>query len=126
MGSGNQYVSWIHDRDFCRAIDWIIAREDWAGLVNLAAPNPLPNREMMRILRKAMRVPIGLPATAWMLEVGAFALRTETELIIKSRRVAPGRLLASGFEFRFPEFGGAVHELSGRERNKRLASSPAV
>jgi uncharacterized protein len=111
MGSGNQYVSWIHETDFCRAIDWIIAREDLAGSVNLAAPNPLPNREMMRILRKAMGVPFGLPATAWMLEVGAFLLRTETELIIKSRRVVPGRLLASGFEFRFPEFRGALEQL---------------
>jgi uncharacterized protein len=114
MGSGGQYVSWIHETDFCRAIEWMIAKENFAGPVNLAAPNPLPNREMMAILRKTYGVPVGLPAPAWMLEAGAFVLRTETELIIKSRRVVPGRLLASGFEFRFPEFKGAVEVLRRR------------
>ena len=69
---------------------------------------------MMKLLRKTFRVPVGLPATAWMLEVGAFLIRTETELIIKSRRVVPGRLPASGFEFRFPEFRGAAEELAHR------------
>jgi NAD dependent epimerase/dehydratase family enzyme len=69
---------------------------------------------MMQIMGKILGVPVGLPAAAWMLEVGAFLMRTETELIIKSRRVVPGRLLASGFEFRFPDFKGAVEELSTR------------
>jgi uncharacterized protein len=123
MGSGRQYVSWIHETDFCRAIEWIIAKENFAGPVNVAAPKPLPNREMMRMLRKTLGMPFGLPATAWMLEVGAFLLRTETELIIKSRHVVPGRLLASGFEFQFPEFRGAVEELIGQRLEKQLASN---
>lgn len=114
MASGQQYVSWIHELDFCRAIEWILARQDLAGPVNVVAPNPLPNQDMMRILRQTLGVPFGLPATASMLEVGAFFLRTETELIMKSRRVVPGRLLASGFEFRFPEFKRAVEDLVGR------------
>lgn len=112
MASGNQYVSWIHEEDFCRAIEWIIAREDMSGPVNLAAPNPLPNRELMRTFRQVCGVPFGLPATKWMLEIGAFFLRTETELILKSRRAVPGKLTATGFQFRFPHLRDALENLS--------------
>lgn len=111
MGSGRQFVSWMHQEDFCRAVEWLIAHEQLSGPVNMAAPNPLPNAEMMRTFRELCGVPIGLPATEWMLEIGAFFIRTETELIIKSRRVVPGRLLASGFQFRFPNFRDALANL---------------
>jgi len=114
MGSGRQFVSWIHETDFCRAIEWLITHTGIQGPVNLTAPNPLPNDEMMRILRKLCGAPFGLPAANWMLEVGAFVLRTETELILKSRRVIPGRLLKACFEFQFPGFRDAVQELSTR------------
>jgi uncharacterized protein (TIGR01777 family) len=113
MGSGRQYVSWMHEDDFCRAVEWIVAHENLGGPINMAAPNPLPNAEMMRTFRELCGMPIGLPATEWMLEIGAFFIRTETELIIKSRRVVPGRLLAGGFEFRFPKFREAVAEVIG-------------
>jgi uncharacterized protein (TIGR01777 family) len=113
MGSGRQYVSWMHQEDFCRAVEWIIAHENLSGPINMAAPNPLPNAEMMRTFRGLCGMPIGLPATEWMLEIGAFFIRTETELIIKSRRVVPGRLLASGFEFRHPQFREAVADVMG-------------
>lgn len=112
MADGRQYVSWIHQDDFCRAIDWLLQREDFNGVVNLAAANPVTNAEMMSALCKVCRVPFGLPATRWMLEIGAFFLRTETELILKSRRVTSGRLLASGFQFRFPELRGALRDLA--------------
>ncbi len=111
LGSGRQFVSWIHVVDFLRAVDWLIEQEDISGAVNLAAPIPLPNAEMMRWFRVACGVPFGLPATEWMLEVGAFFLRTETELILKSRRVVPGRLLAAGFSFQFPELRAALQDL---------------
>lgn len=114
MGSGKQYVSWIHEEDFCRAVEWLIEREELSGPVNFAAPNPLPNKETMRLIRKECGAAFGLPATEWMLEIGAFFLRTETELILKSRRVVPGRLLASGFQFRFPELKHALHDLQCR------------
>jgi hypothetical protein len=68
----------------------------------------------MCLFQELCGVPFGLPAAEWMLEIGAFFLRTETELILKSRRVVPGRLLASGFEFRFPQFREALAELFGR------------
>lgn len=108
MGNGGQYVSWIHAEDFCRAIGWIMAKPELSGVVNVAAPSPLPNHEMMRAFRQLCGIPFGLPATAWMLEVGAFFARTETELMIKSRRVVPGRLLASGFHFHFQNMAAAL------------------
>jgi uncharacterized protein (TIGR01777 family) len=114
MASGKQYVSWIHEADLCRAIDWLIERDGFSGPVNLAAPNPVTNSEMMALVRELSGVPFGLPAAAWMLEVGAFFLRTETELIIKSRRVVPGRLLSGGFEFHFPELRPALEDLCKR------------
>jgi hypothetical protein len=114
MDGGRQYASWLHQTDFCRAIEWLIDRDDFAGAVNLAAPQPLSNREMMRTIRAACHMPIGLPARRWMLEVGALVLQTETELIIKSRRVVPARLVDAGFEFRFPDLASAVEDLERR------------
>jgi len=116
MGSGRQFVSWIHETDYCRAAEWLITHGDFEGPVNLTAPNPVSNDEMMRTLRQLCGVPFGLPATEWMLEMGAFLLRTETELIVKSRRVIPGRLRKSGFEFQFPTIREAFKELCSREK----------
>jgi len=117
-GNGRQYVSWIHDRDFIRAISWLIARDDIAGAVNVAAPSPLPYGAFMAALRRAAEVPLGLPATAWMLELGAIALRTETELVLKSRRVFPGRLLDAGFTFDYPTWPEAAQNLCQRWRTR--------
>ncbi len=117
-GSGRQYVSWIHETDFVRAVYWLIESESLCEAVNLAAPNPLPNAAFMRDLRRAWGMPIGLPSTEWMLEVGAFFLRTETELILKSRRVVPALLVEKGFEFQFPDWPGAAHDLCEQWRKK--------
>jgi uncharacterized protein len=111
QGPGTQYVSWIHEADFARAMDLLIAREEFSGVVNLASPNPLPNRDFMRALREAWGVRVGLPSAGWMVEIGALALRTESELVLKSRRVVPGRLLAGGFTFLFPEWPAAARDL---------------
>ena len=110
-GNGKQYVSWIHEQDFLAAIDWLIANDHLQGAVNLSAPTPLPNRDFMKALREAWGARIGLPATAWMLEIGAIFLRTETELILKSRRVVPQRLLDDGFAFQFPDWPTAAIDL---------------
>src|SRR5258707_791961 len=98
IGSGKQFVSWIHEDDYCRAVEWVIAHDELIGPINLAAPNPLTNSEMMHTLRRACRMPFGLPAPSALLELGAFVLGTETELVIKSRRVVPRRLSESGFQ----------------------------
>jgi uncharacterized protein (TIGR01777 family) len=113
---GRQFVSWIHDRDFIRAIRFLYDRDDLSGAVNLAAPGPLPYRDFMRAMREAWGVRLGLPATRWMLEVGAWALRTDTELVVKSRRVVPGRLLDDGFAFDFADWPAAARDLVTRWR----------
>lgn len=115
-GDGRQYVSWIHERDFVRALEWIIERKEFRAHVNICAPNPLTNDDFMRELRQAAGVSFGLPATRWMLELGAIFIRTETELILKSRRVVPGWLESSGFQFEFPHWRAAARELCARAR----------
>lgn len=118
-GNGRQYVSWIHEADFIRAIYFLIERHDVDGAVNLASPNPIPNRQFMADLRRAWGTTIGLPAARWMLEIGAVFLRTETELILKSRRVVPGRLLREGFSFTYPDWPDAARELCDRWKATR-------
>jgi len=116
-GNGRQFVSWIHDADFVRVIYWLID-SDMHGIVNVCSPAPLPNAEFMRILREAWGTRLGLPASKGMLEIGALLMRTETELVLKSRRVIPGRLLASGFSFQFPDWREAANDLCQRWRNE--------
>lgn len=113
---GRQYVSWIHHADFTEAVRFLIARDDVTGAVNVASPHPLPNAEFMRTLRAAAGVRVGLPATRLMLEIGALFLRTETELILKSRRVVPGRLQDLGFAFRYPHWEAAARDLCAHAR----------
>jgi len=115
-GDGRQYMSWIHERDFIDAVKWLIAHEELEGPVNLSSPNPIPNAEFMRVLRSAWGASFGLPATEWMLELGACVLNSETELILKSRRVVPSRLLQSGFKFSFPTWPEAARDLCAQHR----------
>jgi len=124
-GTGRQFLSWIHYEDFIAAVRWLIDRDDIEGAVNVAAPNPLPNVEFMRVLREGCGVPFGLPANRCMLEIGAVLMRTETELILKSRRVVPTRLLEHGFTFTYPDWRSAAGDLcrqSTADRNKALAA----
>jgi uncharacterized protein (TIGR01777 family) len=121
-GDGRQYVSWVHDEDFTAAVRWLLERRDVSGAVNVASPAPLPNDDFMRALREAWGTKIGLPATEWMLELGAVGMRTETELILKSRRVVPGRLLEAGFVFRHPHWPAAARDLCRRWREARSAA----
>jgi len=118
QGNGRQFVSWIHEMDFARAVEFLIDNEDLEGAVNIASPNPLPNREFMAELRDAWGMPNGLPAPAPLLEIAAFFLRTETELVLKSRRVVPGRLLDAGFEFEYPTWPEAAENLVEQWRHR--------
>lgn len=124
QGDGTQYVSWIHSEDFARAITWLLAHESLSGVFNLAALQPLPNHEFMHAFRQACHQPIGLPATKWMLELGAFFLRTETELLLKSRRVVPRRLLESGFQFNFSDWHSAVIDLVNHAAPEPVMATP--
>jgi uncharacterized protein (TIGR01777 family) len=124
-GHGRQFMSWIHDQDFVNAVQWLIGRDDIEGIVNVSSPHPLPNAEFMRVLRNACGVSFGLPASRWMLEIGAVFMRTETELILKSRRVVPAKLLEHGFTFRFPNWSDAAGDLCDRWRGMASASTAA-
>jgi hypothetical protein len=119
VAGGRQYVSWIHDRDFAAALTFLMTHDDLAGPINLAAPNPLPQRAFTRTLRRAWGTPIGLPATRTMAEIGAFALRSDTELLLKSRRVIPGRITEAGFTFAHPDWHDAARDLVRRVRAGR-------
>ncbi len=113
---GTQFVSWIHEVDFIRAVEFLIASPTISGPVNLASPRPLPNAQFLRILRKAWGVRFGVPTLPWMLKIGTFLLRTESELILKSRRVVPGRLLDAEFTFSYPTWDQAAPDLVARSR----------
>ena len=119
IAGGRQFVSWIHGDDFVRALDFLLEQEGIEGPVNLAAPGPLPQRDFMAALRRAWGARLGLPATKWMVEIGAFFLRTDTELLLKSRRVVPGRLLEAGFAFQHPSWPEAAADLVARWRAAR-------
>jgi uncharacterized protein (TIGR01777 family) len=112
---GRQRFSWIHVDDVYRAIRFLESDSSIDGPVNLSAPQPVENRELMSILRRVFGMPIGVPLYGWMLEIGAVLIRTETELLLKSRWVLPTRLQSAGFRFEHPELEGAVRHITGRE-----------
>jgi hypothetical protein len=116
-GSGTQFVSWIHESDFVRAIEFLMAREDLSGVVNVASPGPVPNGDFLRALREAWGARLAIPAPGYLIEIGAALMRTESELVLKSRWVVPDRLVAAGFQFSFPEWTGASRDLVARWRS---------
>lgn len=118
QGNGRQYVSWMHEADYARALEFLIEHEEIDGAVNLAAPHPLPNREFNEVLREAWGMPNGIPAPAPLLALGMFLLRTEPELVLKSRRVVPGKLLDAGFQFKFPTWPEAAEDLVRQYRER--------
>jgi uncharacterized protein (TIGR01777 family) len=120
-GSGDQYVSWIHGKDLCRAVQHIMDRPNAAGVYDLAAPEPTRDGYLMAQLCAHFKPWLALPQPKWMLELGAFLLRTESELILKSRRVVPTRLLREGFTFRYPGITSALMDLLQKQR-----PSPAI
>lgn len=117
QGNGRQWVSWIHEDDFAQAVEFLILHEDLDGPVNIASPNPEHNRDFMAALREAWDMPNGLPAPRPILELAAFLMRTETELVLKSRRVVPTRLLEAGFTFQFHNWPHAAQDLVQRWRS---------
>lgn len=110
-GSGRQYVSWVHEKDVARFFQWLIDTPMVSGIIDLAAPNPLPERALMLELRKRIKPVIAFNIPEWMLGVGAFFLRTETELVLKSRRVVPTRALRMGYTFEHPHITSALDQL---------------
>jgi uncharacterized protein (TIGR01777 family) len=112
QGSGDQYVSWLHVDDFCGIVQNILNGNLTGSLYNCASPQPLRNREFMRCIRKAaggLGRFIGIPTPAWLLKIGAALIKTETELILKSRKVAPKNLIHDGYEFRYADLNHALN-----------------
>jgi uncharacterized protein (TIGR01777 family) len=118
-GDGRQFVSWIHHDDFVRAVRFLIEKRFVSGAINIAAPNPLPNAEFMKAIREAWGIPFGIGGGRRLLEIAAFVHRTETELLLKSRRVVPARLVQHGFIFRHPQWPEAARQLCDEWRALR-------
>lgn len=110
QGKGNQFVSWVHEEDFARAVAFIIEKE-MTGVVNVVSPKPIRNADFMQKLRKAIGFPFGIPVNTFLLKIGSFIIRTEAELVLKSRNVIPKRLLENGFEFKFESIDNAFKNL---------------
>jgi len=114
IADGKQYMSWIHEHDFIESIKLLIKDKTLKGTINIASPNPIPQSEFMQLLRQASHTRIGLPATKWMIEIGTFFMRTESELVLKSRRVIPTHLTNAGLAFQYPHWKEAVKDLCER------------
>jgi uncharacterized protein len=115
MGKGNQFVSWIDDVDFLRMVRWAIENENVSGTYNCTSPIPATNKELMKTLRDKMHIPIGIPAPEFLLEIGSFIIRTETELVSKSRNVIPAKAMKEGFTFHYPNIKDSIeHILSNK------------
>ena len=110
QGPGNQKFSWIHVDDFVRSIDFIIQNQELEGPINIVSPKPTTNSDLMKSVRKAVKIAFGVPLPKLLLEIGSAIIQTETELIMKSRNVIPKKLLTSGFEFKYPLLSEALKE----------------
>lgn len=110
-GDGNQYISWIHEKDLCRSIEFLMHNKNLSGTFNCAAPNPMRNKDFMQIMRKQLKVPFGLPQPKWMLAIGTWFMRTEMELVLKSRNVVPEKLLEEGFKFEYNTVEDTMEDL---------------
>lgn len=110
QGNGKQYFSWIHEDDLKGIVDFVISHQDIEGTLNVSSPHPVKNKQLMKSFRKVAGAPFGLPASKWMLAIGTWALRTETELILKSRWVIPARLIALGYIFKVPLIDQAIEK----------------
>lgn len=111
MGSGKQWFSWMHEDDFCNAVLHFLQNETSSGAYNMAAPNPVSNEVLHRTLRKTLGVPFGIPQPKFLLEFGAWLIKTETELILKSRYVISKRLPEEGFTYQFPTIEACLADL---------------
>jgi len=111
QGDGEQYISWIHEQDVARSTAWLLENTALEGVFNCTAPIAIKNGLFMKTLRKAYGIPFGLPSPQWLLEIGMLIIGSETELVLKSRWVAPKRLLDSGFKFQFAEARHAIHDI---------------
>lgn len=110
QGNGNQFVSWIHEKDFARAIEFIIDKKI-VGVINIVSPKPIKNKDFMKTLRKTLNVVMGIPVGVRLIKIGAKLIGTESELVLKSRNVVPKRLKENGFNFEYDDLKKAFDNL---------------
>jgi uncharacterized protein (TIGR01777 family) len=110
-GNGRQMFSWVHIDDLCEIVEWLYENKEASGVYNAAAPGPVPNQQFMGMLRDIYKMPVGIPAPKWLLEIAAFIHGTETELLLKSRWVLPSRLLQEGYIFKHSKLQDALKDL---------------
>lgn len=111
QGKGTQKFSWIHIEDLFQIVQFLYDKKELSGVFNCSSPYPVSNRELMKTLRDTLNVPFGLPSPKWLLEIGAFLIRTETELLLKSRWVLPERLEREGYKFTFRTLDDALQDI---------------
>lgn len=111
QGSGEQYISWVHEQDAVACTEFLLTHDDITGAVNCTAPQPVKNKDFMGALRKAWGIPFGLPAPAWLLQIGLAIIGSEMELILKSRWVMSKRLIDAGYQFQFNEVEYAIDDI---------------
>jgi hypothetical protein len=111
QGNGRQMFSWIHIADVFSIIQFILEHKELSGVYNCSAPNPVSNEILMRFLREKTNTRFSLPSPVWLLRIGAVMIKTETELILKSRWVIPEKLLNAGYTFKYPSLNGALHNI---------------
>ena len=111
---GRQRFSWVHIADVLGVIQFLVKHDEIDGVVNVSSPNPTDSRGFMATLRRVLGVRLGIPTPRFVLELGSMVIRTETELVLKSRWVVPERLLAAGYRFEYPELEPALREILGR------------
>ena len=115
IGTGEQYMSWIHEEDFANIIDWVIQEKSIEGILHCASPYPVTNKEFMKSMRSAVSMPFGLPNPGFLIRLGAVFIGTEPELVLSGRRVVSKILAENNFKFKYPHLADAVHQLA---RNK--------
>ena len=111
QAGGEQFFSWVHEEDFARIVEFIIEHKELSGSINMVSPKPSRNKDLMKAIRKSVHRPFGLPMPKWMLEIGAVIIRTETELITKSRNVIPKKLTDAGFKFKYGDLQSALKQI---------------
>lgn len=111
QGSGKQRFSWIHIEDLFQIVLFLKKRDDLSGVFNCSAPNPVTNQELMKLLRTQMNMLFGLPSPKWLLEIGSVIIRTETELVLKSRWVIPERLKHEGYTFTYNTLNKTLQDI---------------
>ena len=112
IGTGNQYMSWIHEDDFANVVDWAIQDESVHGILHCASPFPVTNKDFMKAMRLAVSVPFGLPNPAFLIRIGAVFIGTEAELVLSGRRVVSRILAEKNFNFKYPHIGDAIQQLN--------------